>query len=186
LILNNYGSYADNQIWLQVPDISGFGPYQGQLYVTRGQLRSAPVPFQFFPALDFVQLSLGCDNPQASITPIDYGCPYKKDNWLFPPPDNPNNWVVHTGLEDLSGHKAEDRFYLTTVLKNGWVVDSVAIDSWNFKAADGGPDGGAYIVESRVGTNSPYVDVHWWTDAFGVVSYHVVVNIRGPRGLPYQ
>ena len=44
----------------------------------------------------------------------------------------------------------------------------------------------ASIVEARVGTDSPYVVVHWWYDAFNSVAYVPRIVIGGPKGVPYQ
>jgi len=44
----------------------------------------------------------------------------------------------------------------------------------------------ASVSDSRIGTNSPYVKVHWWMDTFSSVDYNVSVNIKGPTGVPYQ
>jgi hypothetical protein len=169
---------------VQVPAITGVAQaYDGQVYIARSGQKSAPVPFHFSPTIDLAQLAPQCNEPDSQINTNDFGCPFKGGGVIIPYTPNPSEamMVVHNGLEDLGGHKAEDRFYLLTILKNGWVVDSVAI-----VAHTNGNGANAYVVDSRVGTNSPYVDVHWWTDAMSLVEYNVVVNIKGPKGVPYR
>ncbi len=173
--------------WLnvQVPQVSGAVASVGQVYVTVGGQKSAPMPFYFNPTLDFAQLAPKCNDPDAQLDKNDSDCPYNGS------PYPGHEWTVHhDGTWDVWGHKAEDKFYVSTVLRNGWVVDSVSVlnPSPGTACAPYCPwDGaGASVADSRVGTNSPYVDVHWWTDAGHYLEYDVVVNIKGPKGVPYQ
>jgi hypothetical protein len=79
----------------------------------------------------------------------------------------------------------DDQLFTTTLLKNGWKVYSppTVTDVHGF---NGG--GGAYLAGSRIGTNSPYVDVHWWVNVGFFCSsdygYGVTIPIEGPLGTP--
>ena len=42
--------------------------------------------------------------------------------------------------------------------------------------------GAAWDVSDRVGTNIPFLQVHWYYDAFNYVDYGVQEQITGPRG----
>ena len=70
---------------------------------------------------------------------------------------------------------------MNTLLKNGWVVDSV-----NFGVVYISGNANAGVSDNRIGTNSPFVKVHWWMDAFSAVTYNLSVTIKGPKGVPYQ
>jgi hypothetical protein len=187
-------SDGKNAAWFcHVPDASGVGVLgvDAQIYVkalaTDGAgntfidgagnvtwMNSTPVPFHFDPGLAFAQLIPTCTGPDTQVNANDLDCSVPSR-------------IAHFGWNDIWGHKAEDRFYLTTALKNGWIVDSVAVVLQPCDDVIYSCNGvGAYVVDSRVGTNSPYVDVHWWMDAFKGLGYQVVVNVKGPVGVPYQ
>lgn len=194
----SYNSYyaCDNGTQIQaltvrVPAFSGVVPSDGKIYLTRGTETTTSLPFHFNPTLDVAQLMPQCNDPDAQINNSNFQCPFfDRPTWDY--------WItVHNGAGvddpltgDFLGHKAEDIFYASTVLKNGWVVDSVDIKcvSPDKSCVDptGGNHWGAYIMNSHVGTPSPYVDVHWWTDSFARVQYQIYVNIKGPLGVPYK
>jgi hypothetical protein len=181
-----YNGPIGDTLWVQIPDFSGVLAYDGEIYVTRAEEKTASLKFHFNPALDFVQLAPPCNGPDSKISTIDFQCPY------FEPPSWDYLITVHNGAGlfdpltgDFLGHKAEDEFFVSTVLKNGWVVDSVAIKCASYKGCVT-ESAGAYVLLSLVGSPSPYVGVHWWTDAFSIVEYQIYVNIKGPKGVPYQ
>lgn len=159
--------WSDTQIMAYVPDVSGISGFSGQMYIQQtGGQKSALAGFQFNPTLDFAELRPTINGPDQRVDQTDLDI-YES--------------YAHTGAGDLFGHKADDLFYLTTTLKNGWVVDSVNVAvTFIYGNAN------AYTTEARVGTSSPYLKVHWWTDAFSSVYYTPVVTIRGPLGLPYR
>ncbi|HEX7553628.1 MAG TPA: hypothetical protein VF378_08740, partial [Geothrix sp.] len=93
-------------------------------------------------------------------------------------------------VTDLFGARGEDQYFLTTRLRNGWVVDSAFISN-NATAVDRpGPwswgSASAYITEYRGGTDSPYLKIRWWREGFSEVIYTPNLLIRGPKGVPHQ
>jgi len=138
--------------------------YSGYLYIQRDAEKSGLVPFKFNPTLQV--LNIGVTNDKRITAPGD------SDAYCM---------VTHIGALDFFGHKGDDEFFLNTRLKNGWVVDSVL-----FAANPPLGNGNASVVDSRIGTISPYVKVHWWIDAFSSQCYQLSVNIRGPSGVAYQ
>jgi len=187
-----------NQLTVKVPAFSGVTAYDGQVYLTLNGQKSASLPFHFEPTLDFVQLAPPCNAPDAKIANVNFQCPF------WEPPDWDNVITIHDGIGidppltgDFLGHKGEDLFYPSMTLKNGWVVDSVSILSNANPSTIGsvttccnasyvGNGSNAYVLISTVGSPSPFVDVHWWTDAFSRVQYQLYVTIKGPLGVPYQ
>jgi hypothetical protein len=163
--------WSDTQILTYVPDTSGVRAFPaGQVYVqASGGQKSAITPFQFNPTLDFAQIQPPWNEGDKKLDPAD----------LY---NNPYDGFSHNGAGDLLWHSGDDVFYLTTTLKNGWVVDSAAVVvSYTYGIASN-----AYNAEARIGTSSLYVKVHWWTDPFSVVTYAPIVSIKGPLGLPYR
>src|SRR5262249_37520340 len=143
--------WSDTKIMTYVPDASGIGAFSaGQLYLkTAGGREGDLVPFQFNPTLDFDQILPTGDDMQ--IDPTDLSAN--------------GGAYMHWGIDDLIWHSSDDIFYPTTVLKNGWVVDSALV----FVEHRTGCSSNAYAAESRAGTSSLYLKVHWWTDPFTCV-----------------
>ncbi len=158
----------------QVPDISGVRDTVGQVYFVMGNQRSARVPFTFKAIPDFATLAPQCNDAEAVITQIDFPCPASPA------------WITHDASSDFSGHWGEDKFYVPTSLKNGWTVDSVVIVCPPAPGQTSTACTNAFVIASRVGTASPYVDVYWEIGAFSAVRYNVFVMIKGPRGLAYR
>lgn len=77
----------------------------------------------------------------------------------------------------LFGDKGDDEFFTQLHLAPNWTVESVEISPrvWLGK-------GNATIVDSRVGTDSPYVKVHWWADLQSSLTYSIKIKVRGPEG----
>src|SRR5206468_8227593 len=92
---------------------------------------------------------------------------------------------AHSSSGDFLWHSSDDVFYLTTVLKNGWVVDSAYV-LVPYRSSEYGGSSNAYAAESRMGTPSLYIKVHWFTDPFTSVQYVPILRIKGPLGVPYQ
>lgn len=171
--------WSETAILAKVPDASGIAaPYRGQLSVERAGSASAATAFEFVPATEtrvlapqLGQFSVG--GPGGVSTNICHpACSYGVDlgNLLF-------------------GHKGEDVFFSNVRLKNGWRVAQVGLGHvsgqsfsygiWKENSAD------ARMMETRVGTDSPYVKVGWWHDAFSSVAYWPRIVIEGPKGVPH-
>ena len=170
-------AWSDTVILVNVPDVSGMAqPYAGQLRVEGAA--SLGAPFRFIPLYEtrvlvpqFGELTL--DNPSAL-----------EGNICHPA------CRMGASLDLLVGHRGDDSFFRTRRLKNGWKVSQVYLvhvqgnDDLQGPWIDGRAD--ATITEARVGTDSPYVSVHWWNDAFGSMAYLPRIVIAGPKGVPYE
>jgi hypothetical protein len=162
-------SWSDTQILTYVPDATAISAFPGQMYVQNaaGQ-KSVLTSFQFNPTLDYAVLEPNWKQTDVNVDLTDVvtsiiGAPWRN------------------GSTDFFGHKGDDGFYLTKQLKNGWVVDSV-----NFAITSKGGNSNANLEASRIGTSSPFVQVHWWMDPFSSIAYIVQITIKGPTGTSYD
>src|SRR3989454_9088579 len=106
----NADYWGDTQIVTSVPSADKIQAYNGTVYVQRGTDKTNAVSFKFDPAMDFATLSPTNDKLLAD----------PKDQIL-----EPSDAAWHYASGDFFGHKGDDQFFLTTTLKNGWVVDSI-------------------------------------------------------------
>jgi hypothetical protein len=99
-------------------------------------------------------------------------------------PIDPNKWIAHKldGChvgELLWGFGDDDYFYQTKRLKSNWKVSYIdltrEVDNW----------GGATLMDSRPGTDSPYAKVHWWVEPISRLHYYISWHIEGPKGTSY-
>jgi hypothetical protein len=78
----------------------------------------------------------------------------------------------------LLGFTGHDTFYNSYQLRNGWKVVSATV-KLGYTVG-----GGAEVVESRVGTPSPYVKVRWYLEPTFLfssdLSYSIKIHVRGP------
>jgi hypothetical protein len=165
--------WSDSQIFTSVPDgpdASGLLAFNGTVYVKRavdGKLSNL-AGFRFEPALR--NRDIGCSpvNPDRRIQGEH------RYSFLIPCVS-----PLGVGGGNLFGSKGNDEFYLNTKLSNGWFVNSVDVrQTYRYGTS------GAYNWADRVGTDSPYVNVRWWSDPFSAVAYTFAVTITGPRGVP--
>jgi hypothetical protein len=166
----NPDSWNNDLINVHVPDESGIQAYAGQMYLVLGSgIKVSPVPFQFNPDIVFLDFRPGWSDPNQQMDPTDMD--FATSLHL--------QSIVRNGTGDFFGHRGDDLFYPRLVLKNGWVVHSVAggVDDLMYPGHSGG-----YIVESRVGTPYPYVKFHWWMEAFTWPEENVIVIVKGPKG----
>ena len=191
-------SWSDTKIVVEVPLYTGIPEYAGQLYVkTTDEQTSAPTAFRFIPRMDIATLYMP---PITQNGPNDYAF---ADSTLSddlpvgfldePRPDlRSPNAEVHR-WSGFFGNAANDTFYNTRQLQNGWKVRSC--DTAMSNGAPGiqtsDPDHAyANITECRVGTSSPFVKMHWWMEGdYGInpqlLGYGFTVTIIGPKGMPY-
>jgi hypothetical protein len=160
--------WSDIQIFAAVPEVSGIQAFNGQVYVKRGTSKSQLVPFRFNPAIEVRLLQ------RTNDTDVEKAC---LDKWSLV--------VKQERFGSFFGARGDDQFFLSTWLKNGWTVDAAYLTGfyltdpvWHLGNAD------AYVSEFRQGTDSPYVKVHWWVDAFSAVVYNLYVVISGPKDVP--
>jgi IPT/TIG domain len=162
--------WRDTQIFANVPDVSGFSGYNGTVYVKRvtDKVSSNLMLFRFNP-LPELRL-IRCPNDDFILEKLVYTTLYScavwrmNQNWFWTPQGN-------------------DQFFVNTRLKNGWIVvqpPTVFYPNAQYTA------GGAYIWESRVGTDSPYINVRYWVNAgfSNNLGYSTSLLIQGPKGVP--
>jgi len=164
----NADYWGDTQIVISVPSAEKIQAYNGTVYIQRGTDKTNAVSFKFNPTLDFVTLTITNDKLIKDPHDASFESSYGRAG-------------AHFGSGDFFGHKDDDQFFMNTLLKNGWVVDSV-----NFGVVYISGNANAGVSDNRIGTNSPFVKVHWWMDAFSAVTYKLSVTIKGPKGIPYQ
>jgi hypothetical protein len=124
------------------------------------------VPFRFNPTTELRTLGISGDRGLTGGATFSYGS------------------IDHFGAGSLFGSRGDDQFYLSTRLTNGWTVSSAYLIGFDGAAVYTYGNANAYISEFRQGTDSPYVKVHWWMDAFSSVDYDLRVVISGPKGVP--
>ena len=164
-VLARVDFWSDTQLFLTVPDASGILGFNGQAYMVRGsdKVKSNLVPFRFNPGLEPRQITGTGDRALA---------------WPFVE-DSSATTIKHVSYSFFWGHKGDDVFFLSTKLKNGWVVDSASVSPSCSKSGVG-----AYVGELRPGTDSPYLKVHWWINPMGCLYYGFGVVVIGPKGVP--
>jgi hypothetical protein len=171
LVVPNGVIWNDNQIFASVPDIAGIVGFNGTLYVKRAgdQKSSNLVPFRFVPSSEIRQITRIADATLQQfngVGAVNYGdIVGRAHGYLF--------W----------GPKGNDQLYLNTRLKNGWVVSQPPLV---FLPNAYATNGGAYLVESHVGTDRPHVNVGFWmgSGVWSVLHYSISMVIQGPRGVP--
>ncbi len=167
------------QVVTEVPYADGITVYDGQVYVKRADgSKSALRPFRFLPLYDVAELGLPQNTGDWALAPsivnIDSNASFSQGR------------ATHTAAM-LWGFKGNDKFYLNPQLRNGWVVTGANLVGLHLMRPG---HGGAYLVESRPGTTSPYVEVRWWLDAaIGIggsngLDYRISVMAKRPKNLP--
>jgi hypothetical protein len=167
--------WSDTQIFAEVPDASGILGFNGQTYVVRTDLaRSNIVPFQFNPGTEFRDLRSTLDRV------LQY--PYIASSTTA-------NQVDRDNANPFSGFQGNDMLFLTTRLKNGWVVDDAFVYCLYNLYGMNFCSGGAYPAAVSRGSPSPSLTVHWWIDPgpfgnYSNLAYQFDVRIVGPKGVP--
>jgi hypothetical protein len=179
--------WGDGRIFTAVPDIAGIAaPYNGHVYVVRADGTTSPgVPFRFVPATDMLVLPLPPSNPlDTHIGATNDNCQRFFPSGWWQPVYPPNPSVAPCDADafvSAFGINSDDTFFANMTLQHNWVVDHVDVLPLS-------PDtnGGAYLVDWRPGTASPYVKIHMYCYGFNGFQYTFNVYIRGPHGVPYQ
>lgn len=161
----------------------------GYVYVKRldGQV-SNHVALHFRPVIDCTYLPLPPTN--ADDSKLNYasgGDPGLPPGWSkIAHPDLYNRVFVNdlqvfetTGIPYL-GFKGDDYLYGSSRLLNGWTLADAGI----INMAD---IGNATVTGSGLGTATPFLKVHVWTDAGNsYVKYQPWLVVCGPAGVPYD
>ncbi|MBZ5526666.1 MAG: hypothetical protein LAN71_02020 [Acidobacteriia bacterium] len=165
----SYAEHPGDTFVLVSPSLAYFqSGFDGTVYARVRGVNTSRVPVHFDPA-PIVTIAL----------PVDHA-------GLAAPLDN-QYWPVITHSSDFFiGHKGDDQFFAGKTLKNGWVVDSVAVIDSTVPGIWWG-NVGLYLSKTPAkGSTDPSTTVHWYADAScNSAQYQLVVNIRGPQGAPY-
>ncbi len=167
-------SWTDTRITARTPAITGFvNPQNCTVYVKTAGGKSDPKPMKLTPACTTTLMLLG-----DIVANNDY---------VFTKKSNPDSFSLVPSAAAgfflngyhyagwLLGHSGDDLYFLNRKLRNGWVVESIDFTQEN-----------ARLVESRIGTDSPYMKIHWWCDApLKTATYTVKIYVRGPKGTMY-
>lgn len=160
-------AWSDAMIVVDVPDQSGFLQFDGKVYVSIGTVRSNEAPFRFVPAQETREIRW--TNDMVLVQPGMAEAAYRD---IYHP---------NTTFLSMGGAAGNDVLFPSTRLKNGWVVQG----AWSTTAnCLFGACGGVYVADFRPGTDTPFVNMRWWYDAFHSSSYFFGVRIVGPRGVP--
>ncbi len=167
-------SWTNTHIVARTPPLTGFvNPKNCRIYVKNSMGRSDPKPMVLRPSLT-TTLMLITD----LVANNDYRFQARQDGDTFAVFPIPAAGIWINGYHHASlfvGYRGDDEYFLNRKLRNGWVVDSIDFTQ-----------GGARLEESRIGTDCPYVKVHWWCDApWQNVSYTVKIFVKGPKGTMY-
>lgn len=191
------GSWGDTQIQATVPAVPGFAPLAATITVTRPDgVQSAAAQFTALPAEEIREIVTNPTYMSANIshpgpvsvtttsgsTTANTFCvnPNTAQGWTYFPGNPAGAWWVCSGTAGLFGHKGEDEFYMLQRLKNAWVVHDVRV----FTDPASAGKTGAYLIDSRIGTDWPYLKVRVWQQPLTINLYTFKVWIRGPRGVP--
>lgn len=166
--------WYDNQILVNVPDVTGLLGYNGQIYVVRNpdKIKSPMTPFRFNPSLEVRELRATLD--RVLKWPVDQGSPADR--------------IKRESANFLAGFKDNDVLFGNTRLKNGWVSDEAFVYC-GYTYYPYMCDGGAYVWEIKKGTDWPYLNVRWWMNPapfanYSNLYYGFAVRIVGPKGVP--
>ena len=164
--------WSATQIVTEVPYADGIPVYDGQVYVKRSDgVKTALRPFRFLPLYDVTEI--GLPNKDAG----DYQLVASANSYPLG-----TDHVHHMGAA-FWGFAGNDKFYERAQLRNGWAVVGARLSGrWDTGQA---ATGGAYLVDSRPGSASPFVNVRWWVNGgLGFVNYTIRVDVKSPKNLP--
>jgi len=168
-------SWSDTQIFVAVPDVSGLQAFAGQVYVKHSGGQSRLAAFRFKPALEVREIRPLPDTRESLVRRGEIS------GWR-------GGNVDHNFGGTPFGAKDFDEFFQARVLRNGWTVREVVLPPIDLTGTTiFGAHGNVTVAESRPGTTSPYVKLHWWLDGFSWIRYRTpTVLIVGPKGVPHE
>jgi hypothetical protein len=170
--------WSDSQIFATVPNVSGLRAFNGTVYVTRAgdQVRSNLTPFAFVPLMERRHI--------VKPVPADTLLAVTGVPGYFSPTSDPVR-IGRYNTDCFSGSTSNDRFFSNTRLQNGWRVSANPTVQYTRSYWMGGD---AYVADSRVGTDWPYLDVKWSINigpyCSSLMSYSFIIPIEGPLNTP--
>lgn len=166
--------WRNDQIFATVPDATGVLVFNGTVYIQRitDRRSSNLAGFRFEPSIEMreYRLSDQFTDVTRKVSPMFSWFTISNEYQVF-----------YQNSNIFWGWKETDEYFLTTRLKNGWVLDEVFFRT---KTCDGGCN---YLIEKHIGSDRPYFAIRYWLDA-GIAhgtSYLISrLTIRGPKGMP--
>jgi hypothetical protein len=151
-------------------------PYNGRAYVNYDGKFAGSLPFTIKPRIEHWCMSM---TRIEWLDDMSFGGSY--GGWVDAATGV--GIICHEMLPGF-GDKADDEFWRTMRLKNGWVMEDARVEG--HPAMNNIPFG-CSVTSSRPGTDSPYIKVHWWFDKGAApFVYYAYVIIKGPAGVPYK
>lgn len=176
--------WRDNQVFASVPaNLSGFVASNGTLYVERADsVKSNLIPLTYLPLIERRAIVFWSDD----VALQQYNGVYA---YIYSALDEYRRGVGIIGRQHgqcFWSPSGNDRILANTRLKNGWKVSGAPRV---FMPNPYYANGGALLVDSRVGTDWPFADVRWWVNVnpfcqSSVMYYAVSIPIEGPLGIP--
>ncbi len=195
VIASSVTYWSGTQIVAAVPYADGVPVYDGYVYVQRPDgAKSTLRPFRYIPPYEFT--SIGLPMGDAGYLGVPF---YFKQGSMFDSQTPPGGADVRYSAGSLGyittrsamfwGSDGYDEFYITSRLKNGWLVHEATLGN-GFGPWQAGPTidppgkAGAYITDVRPGTDQPYVKIRWWVDGGNnTLEYRLRVTVKRPKGL---
>lgn len=186
--------WSAGQVVTEVPYADGIPLYDGHVYVKRSDgAKTALRPFRFVPLYDVTTIRLPIHMP-AQYNTTGVAVDSRLGGSALGISRSVLEWGaaqrVYTTSGIIFGDKADDEFYLTSRLKNGWLVVSAVITDHMGNAGlrlddQSREHAWASIVDVRPGTDSPYLKVHWWIDGgYRTLVYSARITVQRPKNLP--
>jgi hypothetical protein len=186
--------WSPTQIMAEVPDVSGVREFAGQMYVKRPDGAQTDLrPFAFRPAMErrqvfppgrVVSWSNGTETGQFEDARIH---PYAV-SWAGPSryPNIHNPFVQRWTA--LFGGSGRDEYFLNGRLSNGWRVESCTIGGLIKGSTTPVVTGSATVTVAQcpVGSDVMRTSVDWWFDFRSDLTYSLMLNVIGPKGVPHQ
>jgi hypothetical protein len=203
----NIAQWSDTAIVAEVPDVSGVPVnYSGTSYVrVANSPTNTPFTFTFIPAVErrLLDVQTVLDRWNALVTTFNDNIG-QADSWGAGGP----NSEIQTRHQNAfwNHHEGDDQYFWVSQfpqlpvglpswfypgpptlhrLKNGWKVTAVNFEGFKFEHL-----WDSWVAESHVGTDNPYVKVHWYVASlipFPLpLRYDVQIEIEGPKGVPYR
>lgn len=187
-IVNSYLN-TDDQVVVTIPDSSGFAnEIKVPVYIENVQGNKGPLfTMTLAPQLESIALSMHIFNDN------EIGDAMKQDRGFFDFSGCSNHWDdnwlhCRTNSSQVWGGKRDEIFLRDVQLKNNWVVKDILFQTYIYSPlpVPNPIKAEATIVESRIGSSSLYLKVHWWDEPNWALAYLFTYLIEGPKGTAYK
>lgn len=189
----NIYSWENTEITAMIPD-DEYRPFEAEFYleITKpsGQtVRTPPQLLHIVPTYESKPIDYGTYNN----TDVEVGMPtawagdsLPSDYWQ----SAGDQVFVHHGTDFWAGRNGNDLFFRGVTLKNHFFVERITLNVLSDKN-----ETEATITESHIGTNNPFVKIHWSNSVYPFpwpfyqqypLMYTLSIRLRGPKGYDYK